>query len=186
MYLLLIIWLSLALVGLLSLIGASPFCEPVSLWACELRSDSERGSPALSRQDLGLQSCGADGDQKDFVLRCSVVPESCGLLAGPFLTSYWSKSLCLTCELGSIALLGDQLSRGRISIWKNCAIGLIPECRWRLEGRNFKRCFTEINCILNRCRLDYCERLPEVWVGLFCSIWRMNSDNHTLDFECVY
>lgn len=75
----------------------------MSLGACDLRNVRIPWRPGLSGWDLGVESCitglsqSLDGNWKDPVPGCSVVPVPCGLLVGPSLASYWIKSDVLTC-----------------------------------------------------------------------------------------
>ena len=93
------IWFSVVLVG-----PAVSDSSLFLLWAYDLMYANTPGRPALSGWDLDMKSCatglipGSRWRPKDLVLSGSKVPELCGLLAGPSLDSYWSKSVHLTCN----------------------------------------------------------------------------------------
>ena len=67
-------------------------------------------------------------------------------MAGPSFASYWRKSGGVTCERGMIALLGDQLSPGEISVWR--AVGQ-PQLRAQMETGGLVFLYGCLNAVFN-------------------------------------
>lgn len=91
---------------------------PVGLWACDLRSESTPGRPAVSGQNWGTEGCG-----DSLISGCRWRPEgsgprllcsSCALtrLVGSSLDSHWRGSVVPPFRVR--ALLGDQFFLGMI------------------------------------------------------------------------
>jgi hypothetical protein len=80
------------------------------------------------------QLWGTDGNQKDPVPGCSMVPVSCGLWEGPSWAQYWRSSDGLTCNLKSISNPGRPALSGLDWGADSCSSGLALGCRWKPEG----------------------------------------------------